>query len=344
MLYDILSCQWAVLSTLYFLYWATLAKHDKTEQTLTPNRQLQVDPVRLREVFKDYDQSGNPFWRQLPLREKEIIAIMDILRPALNEGDEEVMDTCPSLPGQPGFWHAVFAVQGTQHIHEDCGTVCGLAEALVKETLPSIFDELAGQFKAACLESQDWWKQAVPSGIMPRNAPLDFWVRAAAHELPSEKIKCLESVREACNSSQSVLNDCRRSYDKAVVMQSLCQVQSLMISQQLTSSPSLETLSDTLPKLQKPCQNMVAAVLKLADDPSRDQFSAEIVRLSVEPISGDVVNALSTYVNKVLWNLVGLPVQKYDGNDSVMICDIRYQISIAFEVENKWIIMNSESK
>ena len=116
MLYDILSCQWAVLSTLYFLYWATLAKHDKTEQTLTPNRQLQVDPVRLREVFKDYDQSGNPFWRQLPLREKEIIAIMDILRPAkeiiaimdifrpaLNEGDEEVMDTCPSLPGQPGF-------------------------------------------------------------------------------------------------------------------------------------------------------------------------------------------------------------------------------------------------
>lgn len=222
-----------------------------------------------------------------------------------------------------------------QHIHEDCGTVCGLAEALVKETLPSIFDELAGQFKAACLESQDWWKQAVPSGIMPRNAPLDFWVRAAAHELPSEKIKCLESVREACNSSQSVLNDCRRSYDKAVVMQSLCQVQSLMISQQLTSSPSLETLSDTLPKLQKPCQNMVAAVLKLADDPSRDQFSAEIVRLSVEPISGDVVNALSTYVNKVLWNLVGLPVQKYDGNDSVMICDIRYQISIAFEVENK---------
>ena len=54
-------------------------------------------------VFKDYDQSGNPFWRQLPLREKEIIAIMDILRPALNEGDEEVMDTCPSLPGQPGF-------------------------------------------------------------------------------------------------------------------------------------------------------------------------------------------------------------------------------------------------
>ena len=103
MLYDILSCQWAVLSTLYFLYWATLAKHDKTEQALTPNHQLQVDPVRLREVFKDYDQSGNPFWRQLPLREKEIIAIMDILRPALNVGDEEVMDTCPSLPGQPGF-------------------------------------------------------------------------------------------------------------------------------------------------------------------------------------------------------------------------------------------------
>eukprot|EP00438_Fugacium_kawagutii_P013829 Skav210620 [mRNA] locus=scaffold234:404814:406844:- [translate_table: standard] len=56
-----------------------------------------VDPTRMREIMREYDNSGNPFWRQLPRREKDLIIFMDLLRRPIPEGSEEVMDTSQSL-------------------------------------------------------------------------------------------------------------------------------------------------------------------------------------------------------------------------------------------------------
>ena len=53
---------------------------------------LQVDSIKLHDVMKSYDDSQNVFWEQLPRREKEVVALMDIVRVPVGEGEEEVFD------------------------------------------------------------------------------------------------------------------------------------------------------------------------------------------------------------------------------------------------------------
>lgn len=57
----------------------------------------EIDPDRLREVFKQYDMSGNIYGKALPRREKELVAMLDLTRGPPPFGEEECMDTCLGL-------------------------------------------------------------------------------------------------------------------------------------------------------------------------------------------------------------------------------------------------------
>lgn len=203
-------------------------------------------------------------------------------------------------------WPEQLGADSAKVIYEGCKQVCDFAQQLLRETLPTVFDELVKQFKTACLQGQEWWKAQAHRNFMPRGAPADFWVRAAAHEVPHSKMQCLESVSAACNASADQLASCRSAFNMANLMQSIAQVQALVRSQTLSADTSLNDLCEVIPKLATPCQTLATCLSNVPSNASgREEMLADIVRLVVEPLSGPVLNAFGAFVNKAMESALG---------------------------------------
>lgn len=192
-----------------------------------------------------------------------------------------------------------FGTSAHKWLDPSCSPVCEITSKLVKEKLPDIFQELVRQFGSSCLEQQPWWLEEAKDAFMPRKVPPPaFWSRAAAHDVPLSKIQCLEAVSRTFTTSGDVMEDCRAMFNKASLMQSICQVQEFMVQRQM-ESPSLAHLAELLSKLQKPVQTMVSAFGKLAAHPQKDAFTADIVRYAVDPVSTTALAHLGSEIGKV---------------------------------------------
>ena len=184
-----------------------------------------------------------------------------------------------------------------------CSTVVGLASDLVSGVLPAIYGELVEQFDRCLLENQPFFKLP-PGKFMPSDATNELWLKASTHEVPTERLTCLEGMSKACaaceagQSMKEQLAKCCLSIEKGQLMNGICHIQNLIGSNKLLQEPSLNVLAECVAKMLTPSQKGVEALKKLSDHPSIKTFEADFLRLVVTPVSHDLLAALGTFVSK----------------------------------------------
>jgi len=59
-----------------------------------PHETPEVEEHCFAQAMKEYEKSGNPYFMALPLRERELIILIDLVKPLCIGGPEEVLDVC----------------------------------------------------------------------------------------------------------------------------------------------------------------------------------------------------------------------------------------------------------
>lgn len=197
-----------------------------------------------------------------------------------------------------------FVANVGKHLHKDCAALVSRCTDVVANTLPGVFQELVDQLLRACLDQQAWFKNS-SAGFMPLSESQEFWLRASIHEVPTEKLACLTQMAKALsrNNQQHEHKDklelCKVALQKAVLMQSLSQIQHLVLSSgMLESVVTLDTVTNCLKDLHKMFPKMMESLVSLSKHANYDVFEKTVSKSVVELLGEKFLPPLTAAVNK----------------------------------------------